>query len=68
MEKYIVEFVISIICGLLSIRAVNRFLNDKIEQWSFEYQIVGFGGALVCVFGLIDSVGYVLPWILGISM
>ena len=46
-------FVPPVVAGILSVRAVNRFLNNKISQWSFEYQVFGFGGALVCFSGLI---------------
>lgn len=56
-------FLISLFAGWLSIRAINRFMEDKIKQWSFEYQVFGFGGALVCVFGMIASVGSGLAWI-----
>lgn len=47
------SFMIPIFSGILSVRAVKRFMSDKISQWSFEYQVLGFGGALVFVFGLI---------------
>ena len=50
-------FLISIFAGFLSIRAINRFMENKINQWSFEYQVFGFGGMLVCVFGMITSIG-----------
>lgn len=56
-------FLISLISGLLSARAINRFMEDKIKQWSFEYQLFGFGGMLVCVFGMIASIGSGLAWI-----
>lgn len=49
----LLPFVPPVIAGVLSARAVNRFMDDKISQWSFEYQVLGFGGALVFVFGLI---------------
>jgi hypothetical protein len=49
----LLPFVPPVIAGILSVKAVNRFLNNKISQWSFEYQVFGFGGALVCFFGLI---------------
>lgn len=59
-------FLISLIAGLLSVRAINRFMEDKIKQWSFEYQVFGFGGALVFVFGMICSIGNGLAWIVEI--
>ena len=48
-------FMIPVIAGILSIRAVRRFMDDKISQWSFEYQVCGFGGAFVFVFGMIAA-------------
>lgn len=56
-------FLVSLFAGLLSVRAINRFMEDKIKQWSFEYQVFGFGGMLVCVFGMIASIGSGLAWI-----
>lgn len=56
-------FLISLFAGFLSIRAINRFVEDEIKQWSFEYQVFGFGGMLVCVFGMITSIGSGLAWI-----
>lgn len=57
-------FLISLISGLLSIRAVNRFMEGKIKQWSFEYQVFGFGGALSFVFGMIIVIGESLGWVI----
>ena len=59
----LLPFVPPVIAGILSVRAVNRFLNNKISQWSFEYQVFGFGGALVCFSGLIiafENMAYAL--------
>ena len=59
----LLPFVPPVVAGILSVRAVNRFLNNKISQWSFEYQVLGFGGALVFVFGLImalENLAYAL--------
>lgn len=53
-------FLISLLAGFLSVRAISRFMDSKIEQWSFEYQVFGFGGALVFVFGMIYSISMVL--------
>ena len=50
-------FFVSLFAGFLSVRAVSRFMDGKIKQWSFEYQVFGFGGMLVCVFGMIASIG-----------
>ena len=44
----LLPFVLPAIAGILSVRAVNRFMDNKISQWSFEYQGFGLGGALVC--------------------
>ena len=57
-------FLISLIAGLLSVRVINRFMDDKIKQWSFEYQVFGFGGMLVCIFGMIAAIGSGLAWIM----
>lgn len=54
----------SLFSGALSVRAIKRFMDDKIEQWSFEYQAFGFGGMLVCVFGMIASIGSGIAYIL----
>lgn len=59
-------FLISLLAGLLSVRAINRFMEGKIKQWSFEYQVFGFGGMLVCVFGMIASIGSGMAWIVEI--
>lgn len=59
----LLPFVPPAIAGILSVRAVNRFMDNKISQWSFEYQVFGFGGALVFVFGLImalENLAYAL--------
>lgn len=59
----LLPFVLPAIAGILSVRAVNRFMDNKISQWSFEYQVFGFGGALVCFFGLIiafENLAYAL--------
>ena len=53
-------FLMSLLAGFLCVRAVNRFMDGKIEQWSFEYQVFGFGGALAFVFGMIISISMVL--------
>lgn len=60
----VIIFLISLISGLLSIRAVNRFMEGKIKQWSFEYQVFGFCGALSFVFGMIIVIGESLGWII----
>lgn len=57
-------FLMSLFSGALSARAIKRFMDDKIEQWSFEYQVFGFGGMLVCVFGMIASIGSGIAYIL----
>lgn len=57
MEEVLLIALISIISGFLSGRAIKRFMDDKIEQWSFEYQVFGFGGMLVCVFGACYAAG-----------
>ena len=54
----LLPFVLPAIAGILSVRAVNRFMDNNISQWSFEYQVFGFGGALVFVFGLIMALEY----------
>lgn len=64
MKEIILLFLISLLSGLLSVRAINRFMDDKIKQWSFEYQIFGFGGAMVFVFGMIVSIGSGLSWLI----
>ena len=57
-------FLVSLFAGLLSVRTIYRFMKDKIKQWSFEYQVFGFGGMLICVFGMIAAIGSGLAWIL----
>lgn len=57
-------FLVSLFAGLLSVRAINRFMENKIKQWSFEYQVFGFGGMLVCIFGMIAAIGSGLAWII----
>lgn len=59
-------FLVSLFAGFLSVRTINRFMEDKIKQWSFEYQVFGFGGMLVCVFGMIALIGSGLAWIVEI--
>ena len=62
---WIIElFLVSLFAGLLSTITIYAFENNKIEQWSFEYQVCGFGGMLVCVFGMIISIGSGLAWII----
>lgn len=59
----LLPFVPPVIAGILSVRAVNRFMDNKISQFSFEYQVFGFGGSLVFVFGLImalENLAYAL--------
>lgn len=56
-------FLVSLFAGTLSVRAINRFMEGKIKQWSFEYQVFGFGGMLVCVFGMITFIGSGLAYI-----
>ena len=63
MKTALIIFIISIISGLLSQRAISRFMEDRIKQWSWEYQIFGFFGLIICVFGLIYSVGYLLGYV-----
>ena len=53
----IISFLVPVVSAFLSIRAVKRFLDNKIKQWSFEHQVFGFGGALVAVFGLFNAFG-----------
>jgi hypothetical protein len=57
-------FLLSLFAGTLSTRAINRFMNNKIKQWSFEYQVFGFGGMLVCIFGMIAAISSGLAWIM----
>lgn len=57
LNTVIISFLVPVIAAILCIRAIKRFMDFKIEQWSFEYQVFGFGGALVAVFGLFNAFG-----------
>lgn len=60
----IMTFLISCIAGYLSMRAIKRFMNGEIKQMSFEYQIFGFGGSLIFVFGMIFTIAEILEFII----
>lgn len=53
---WIIVLIVSVICGLISINTVMRFLDYKIKQESFEYQICGYIFANIAVFGTISSI------------
>ena len=55
LKEVIIAFAIPIFCGTLSICAIKRLIKGKIEQFSFEYQVCGFGGMMVFVFGLFSA-------------
>lgn len=63
LQEVIISFVIPIVFGILSIRAIVRLFKGKIEQFSLEYQLFGFIGMIVFVFGLFSAFGK-LSWYL----
>lgn len=60
MLTWIIVLIISIVCGLICGRTINRFMDFKIEQNSWEYQICGFLFANIFVFGCLISVGRII--------
>ena len=57
IQFIILFFILSVFSGLISAKTVHKFMDGKIEQWSIEYQVCGFLGAIVCVFSAIVSIG-----------
>lgn len=55
LKEVVIAFAIPIFCGILSIRSIRRFMKWKIEQFSLEYQMCGFGGMMIFVFGLVSA-------------
>lgn len=60
----IIVLSISIICGVICIKTINKFMEDKIKQDSWEYQICGYLFANIAVFGSLISIGRLLGNIL----
>ena len=60
----IIVLIISIICGTICVRTIDRFMNFKIKQNSWEYQICGYLFANIAVFGSMISIGRLLGNIL----
>jgi uncharacterized membrane-anchored protein YhcB (DUF1043 family) len=60
MLTWIIVLITSIVCGLICGRTINRFMDSKIKQNSWEYQICGFlfGNIFIC--GCLISVGRII--------
>lgn len=57
LNEVIIAFLIPMICGLLSVNSIRRLLKGKIKQFSLEYQIFGYIGMNIFVFGLFYAFG-----------
>ena len=57
LQEVVISFIIPIVFGILSIRSIMRFFKGRIEQFSLEYQLFGFVGMIVFVFGLFSAFG-----------
>lgn len=57
IEQIIITFTIPIMCGLVSLNAIRRFMNGKIKQSSIEYQLCGYVFMNIFVFGLLFAFG-----------
>lgn len=66
----IVVLVMSIICGIICVRTINKFGEGKINQNSWQYQICGYLFANIAVFGFIfgfgRTLGIILEYLIGI--
>ena len=64
MTTWIIILIISLICGFICRRTIIRFMDYKIKQDSWEYQICGFLFANISVFGCLISIGRILGIVL----
>jgi len=63
MKEIKILIYVMIISGLVCFRTIGRFMTDKIKtEWSFEYLIFGYGGALVFV-GSVELLVYYIFFI-----
>lgn len=57
LQKVIISFAVPIVVGILSINAIRKLLKGKIKQFSLEYQLFGYVGMNIFIFGLFYAFG-----------
>lgn len=60
----IIVLLISIMCGTICARTINKLMEGKIKQHSWEYQICGYLFANIAAFGGMISIGRLIGIIL----